>query len=63
MMMDQATAMETLKEEGHDIPVMMVDGKLQPMLSLEAYFRLYELIGAAFSEEDKHKLKAYFGEE
>lgn len=62
MIMNQATAMEMLRKEGFDIPVMMVDGQPQEMLSLDAYFRLQELMGTPFTPENQRKLKEHFSE-
>lgn len=60
MMMDYATAMETLRREGYEVRLEMVDGKLQEVIPLDAVLRLCDLTGTPKAMRLKAALKKQF---
>lgn len=60
MMMDQATAMETLRRVGFEVRWEMVDGKLQEGIPMDAVFRLCDLTGTPKAARLKAALKKQF---
>ncbi len=60
MIMDYATAMETLRREGYEVRLEMVDGELLEMLPMEAVLRLCDLTGTPKAMSLKTALKKQF---
>lgn len=59
-MMDQATAMETLRKEGYEVRWEMVDGELLEMIPLDAVLRLCDLTGTPKAMRLKAAIKKQF---
>jgi len=60
MMMDYATAMETLRREGYEIRLETVDGELQEIFTIDAAIRFCDLAGTPQAARLKVALKKQF---
>jgi len=60
MTMDQTNAMATLRKEGYEIPVMMLDGEPHEMLSIEAVLRLCDIAGTKQAARFKRAIRGNF---
>jgi hypothetical protein len=60
MMMDYATAMETLRREGYEVRLEMVGGEPLEVIPLDAVFRLCDLTGTPKATRFKGALQKQF---
>ncbi|WP_325645961.1 hypothetical protein [Humidesulfovibrio sp.] len=60
MMLDYATAMETLRREGYEVRWEMVDGELLEVIPMDAVFRLCDLTGTPKAARLKAAIKKQF---
>ncbi len=60
MMMDYATAMETLRREGYEVRWEMVDGELLEVIPMDAAIRFCDLAGTPQAARLKAAIKKQF---